>query len=218
MARNIERDEREANRRKDQLMKAGFSLFSRYGIEAISLQKVADAADVGAATMYKYYQTKAKLVIAISGKVWGDVWQEALKQSGADGFKNYTAYECIAFYADLIIRLYRERPELLKFSSNYKTFIRNEAVAEELLKEHLDVLEPERMLFHRLYEMAKIDGSMRTDISEEKLFTTVSITMLSVAERYAQGIVWADNHEDDHTQELIYLKEMMLMWLSAKKQ
>lgn len=57
MARNTERDEREATRRKEQLMKAGFKLFSENGIENVSLQKVADAADVGVATMYKYYQT-----------------------------------------------------------------------------------------------------------------------------------------------------------------
>ena len=31
MARNTERDEREATRRKEQLMKAGFKLFQRMG-------------------------------------------------------------------------------------------------------------------------------------------------------------------------------------------
>ena len=70
MPRNIERDEKEAMRRKEQLMEAGFRLFSQYGIENVSLQRVADAAEVGVATLYNYYQTKVKLVIAISGKIW----------------------------------------------------------------------------------------------------------------------------------------------------
>ena len=30
--------------------------------------------------------------------------------------------------------------------------------------------------------------------------------MLAVAERYAQGIVWADDHKADHTQELEFFK------------
>ena len=38
MPRNIERDEKEAMRRKEQLMEAGFRLFSQYGIENVSLQ------------------------------------------------------------------------------------------------------------------------------------------------------------------------------------
>jgi hypothetical protein len=36
--------------------------------------------------------------------------------------------------------------------------------------------------------------------------------MLAVAERYAQGIVWADDHKEDHTQELEFLKGMLLTW------
>ena len=48
--------------------------------ENVSLQRVADAAEVGVATLYNYYQTKVKLVIAISGKIWGDLWKEILKK------------------------------------------------------------------------------------------------------------------------------------------
>ena len=218
MARNTERDEREATRRKEQLMKAGFKLFSENGIENVSLQKVADAADVGVATMYKYYQTKVKLVVAISGKIWGDLWKSVLAQNGPDFFENFTAYEYIEFYLDMIIRLYREKPEMLRFSNNYKNF---NLPLKELKKEPLGEtpgtrLEPLRAMYHKLYEQAKVDHSIRTDLSEQELFTTVAIAMLAVAERYAQGIVWANDHKTDHTQELKYLKEMLLMWCKGK--
>ena len=73
MARNIARDEREAERRKKQLLEAGLDLFSRHGIEAISLQMVADTAEVGVATLYKYYQNKLNLVIAISEQTRRDL-------------------------------------------------------------------------------------------------------------------------------------------------
>ena len=63
MPRNIERDKREADRRKNQLIEAGFRLFSQNGIETVSLQKVADAANVSPATMYKYFLTKEKLLM-----------------------------------------------------------------------------------------------------------------------------------------------------------
>jgi hypothetical protein len=71
-------------------------------------------------------------------------------------------------------------------------------------------------MYHKLYEQAKVDHSIRTDLSEQELFTTVAIAMLAVAERYAQGIVWANDHKTDHTQELKYLKEMLLMWCKGK--
>ena len=218
MPRNAERDEREAARRKEQLMKAGFELFSQYGIENVSLQKVADTADVGVATMYKYYQTKVKLVVAISGKIWGSLWNQILEQNGRAFFEKFTAYEDIEFYLDTIIRLYQEQPEMLRFSNNYKNFLYHEKIEDEELKEHLDVLGPLRAMYHKLYEQAKIDHSIRTDISEQQLFTSVAIAMLAVAERYAQGIVWANDHKSDHTQELKYLKEMILTWCRGQSQ
>lgn len=128
MPRNIERDEKEAMRRKEQLMEAGFRLFSQYGIENVSLQRVADAAEVGVATLYNYYQTKVKLVIAISGKIWGALWKEVLEEKGPEIFESFTAYQYIEFYTDQIIRIYRERPEILRFSNNYKNFISREKV------------------------------------------------------------------------------------------
>lgn len=218
MARNIDRDNRDAERRKKQLIDTGFQLFSKNGIEMVSMQKVADEANVGATTMYKYFQTKENLLIAISAKVWGEVWQEALMNPVTNGFDGFTAYQGIEFYANLIISLYQNRPELLRFSSEYKTFInRHGNMADNQLKEHLDVLKPVQILFHQMYERAKVDGSVRVDIPEQELFTTVAITMLSVAERYSQGLVWADDHNDDHTRELIHLKEMLLMWCGKKK-
>ncbi len=40
---------------------------------------------------------------------------------------------------------------------------------------YLDVLKPMQLLFHGMYERAKVDGSIRTDIPEEEMFITSSI-------------------------------------------
>ena len=219
MARNIEKDRLEAERRRKQLLETGFRLFSEYGIENVTLQRVADEAGVGIATLYKYYLNKERLVIAISKNIWSGVWQRALGAHGADGLGELTAYEGIALYADAIIMIYREHPQFLRFSGEYKNFIRTikteEKHLKEELREHLDELEPMRQLFHRMYERARTDHSIRMDIPEQELFTTVTITMLSVAERYAQGLVWADDHREDQTQKLVYVKEMILAWCAG---
>lgn len=212
MPRNIEKDTREEARRRKQILLAGFKLFSEQGIETVSMNAVADAADVGSTTLFKYYQTKEKLVVPISGMVWGTVWQEVLAQVGLDRFQKLTAYELVQFYTDCLIRLYQEKPDLLRFSGNYKTFINRQHTKVEDLKEHLDPLKPVQMIFHQAYLRAQMDHSIRTDVAEDVLFTTVAIGMLAMAERYAQGIVWASRDEEDHIQELRIVQEMILTW------
>lgn len=164
MPRNIERDKREADRRKNQLIEAGFRLFSQNGIETVSLQKVADAANVSPATMYKYFLTKEKLLIAISAKVWDEVWQEALGDPGTNHFEHFTAYQGIEFYADRMIALYKNRPEVLRFSGEYKTYMnRRGNMEDKQLREHLDVLKPMQLLFHGILTRNTENSIQRID-------------------------------------------------------
>lgn len=216
MARNIERDERESMQRKKKLIEAGFQLFSSRGIENVSMQSVAELADVGPATMYNYYRTKVNLVVAISGYVWKSVWDAALGNGGMDALMKMNAYQLIENYTDMILELYKTRPEVLKFSGNYKTFVVREGAQKNQLEEHLSVLEPIGTLFHIKYEQAKEDLCINTEIPEQEMFTTVTLTMLGMAERYAQGIVWADNQQPDHLKELAHTKDMILLWVRGK--
>ena len=157
MPRNIERDKREADRRKNQLIEAGFRLFSQNGIETVSLQKVADAANVSPATMYKYFLTKEKLLIAISAKVWDEVWQEALGDPGTNHFEHFTAYQGIEFYADRMIALYKNRPEVLRFSGEYTV---------ESDTSEADLFDEEAATMRQLYNAAEADfeGDSSLDI------------------------------------------------------
>lgn len=217
MARNIERDEREASRRKKQLIEAGFKLFSTNGIDNVSMRAVAQRADVGPATMYNYYKTKANLLVAISGYIWKKVWDEMLSNVSMDKMMRMDAYQLIVQYTDTILRLYKTHPDILRFSGNYKTFIVREGVGGNQLEEHLSVLDPIGKLFHIKYGEAQTNQCIRTDIPEHEMFTTITLTMLGMAERYSEGIVWADNQKPDHIKELEYTKEMILLWVKAGK-
>ena len=164
MPRNIERDEKEAMRRKEQLMEAGFRLFSQYGIENVSLQRVADAAEVGVATLYNYYQTKVKLVIAISGKIWGDLWKEILEERDRRYLNHSRRISTLSF---IRTRSSGFTGNARKYSGSVitiKTLSPGRKSRGEALAEHLDVLKPAGALYHKFYEQARSDKSIRTDI------------------------------------------------------
>lgn len=187
MTRNPERDKLEADRRKAQLIEAGFELFALHGIESVSLSAVAERADVAASTMYKYFQNKASLAVAISGRIWSDVWATSRDQQGVGTLAQMNPYQLFEVYANTIIDLYLERPQVLRYSANYKTYIRRENVPEGMLGEHLDPLRPIAELFLGSCKTAATSTPVRTDVSPEKMFSFLALTMLTMAERYAQG-------------------------------
>lgn len=216
MTRNAERDKLEAERRKTQLIEAGFELFARYGIESVSLSAVAKKADVAASTMYKYFQNKASLAVAISARIWSDVWTTSREQQGADTLAQMDPYQLFEVYANTIIGLYLERPQILRYSANYKTYIRRENVPEGMLGEHLDPLRPIAELFLGSCKAAATGTPVRTDVSPEKMFSFLALTMLTMAERYAQGLVWTEVPEGAHADDLVQLKNLLLTWMKGE--
>lgn len=216
MTRNAERDKLEADRRKALLIEAGFELFARYGIESVSLSAVAKKADVAASTMYKYFQNKASLAVAISARIWSDVWTTSREQQGADTLAQMDPYQLFELYANTIIGLYLERPQILRYSANYKTYIRRENVPEGMLGEHLDPLRPIAELFLGSCKAAATGTPVRTDVSPEKMFSFLALTMLTMAERYAQGLVWTEVPEGAHADDLVQLKNLLLTWMKGE--
>ena len=57
--------ERQKTRRRTEILAAGKALFSRQGYSSTSMQAIAEAAEVGIATVYNYFGTKGSLLAEI---------------------------------------------------------------------------------------------------------------------------------------------------------
>ena len=208
--RNLEKDEIEMAARREAMLSEGFRLFAQKGIEAVSMQEVADACKVGVATLYRYYNTKLSLVIAIGVRQWEDygAYAKALREERhAD---DMTAAEDLSFYLDFFIDLYRNHKDLLRFNQNFNNYVQHEGASPEQLKPYMAAVGALGGFSHRIYEKGLRDGTIRTDMPEEKLFSATSHIMLAVAVRYAQGLLFSAGDETDRTEEFELLKRALL--------
>ena len=208
--RNLEKDELEMAARREAMLSAGFRLFAEKGIEPVSMQEVADACKVGVATLYRYYNTKLSLVIAIGVRQWEDygAWAKALrKERHAD---DMTAAEDLSFYLDFFIDLYQNHKDLLRFNQNFNNYVQHEGASPEQLKPYVAAVGALGLFSHKIYEKGLRDGTIRTDMGEEKLFAATSHIMLAVAVRYAQGLLFSAGDEADRTEEFELLKRALL--------
>ena len=207
--RNIEKDEMEMAARRELMLKKGFELFSKKGIEAVAMQEVANACSVGIATLYRYYNTKLALAIDIATRQWQDYIGHINKlrtKNNADGMSAAKEFD---FYLDFYIDLYKNHKNLLRFNQDFNNYVQHEKADAKQLKPYLESIGEVAALFHGVYEKGKTDGTLKTDLSEEKMFAATSHIMLAVAVRYAQGLLYSRN-EADRTEEFLLLKQMMM--------
>ena len=208
--RNAEKDEQEMTARREAMLAQGFRLFADRGIEAVSMQEVAKACGLGIATLYRYYNTKLALVIAIAVRQWNDYKEYISLQRKEKHVSEMTAAQELDFYLGFYIDLYREHKDLLCFNQNFNNYVQHEGATPEQLRPYVESINVLARLFDELYEKGRKDGTIRTDLSKERMFAFTSHIMLAVIVRYAQGLLFSGEDEADMTQEILLVKRMIL--------
>ncbi|MBE7009749.1 MAG: TetR/AcrR family transcriptional regulator [Ruminococcaceae bacterium] len=208
--RNVEKDEIEMAERRVRMLDAGFRAFAERGIEAVSMQDVADESGLGIATVYRYFNAKSALVVAIGARMWAQFYSEVEREYARCRGDQMSAAEELDFYLTSYVVLYRGHRDILRFNQNFNGYVRHEALSDEMLRDYYAAIEPFTQKFHRLYEKGLRDGTIRTDVPERTMFHTSMHIMLAVCGRYAQGVVVHSGEPEDLTRELMLLKRMIL--------
>ena len=196
--------------RRNTILREGFRLFEAKGIETTGMQEIANACHLGIATLYRYYKNKIDLVIDIGTRQWQEYFVDIQKKRSQRNVDRMTAAENLEFYLSFYIDLYTNHKDLLRFNSNFNSYVMHEGVSAEQLKPYLKAIGSIAVLFHELYEKGKKDGTIRTDMPEDKMFASTAHIMLAVAVRYAQGLLYSAENETDRNEEFNLLKKMIL--------
>ncbi len=203
--RNAEKDAKQIAENKRRILEGGFRLFAAYGIENITMPQIAEAGGVDRSSVYRYYPTKLDLVVAISANVWDIFTQQSYAQMEN---KPNTAAQRYAFMLESFLELYRNHRDILRFNQFFNVYIANERASSEQIAPFSRVIDGVESRFHDTYLQAKTDGTLRTDVPENEMFSTTLHLMLAAVTRYAVGLVYMGG--TDPEKELQALKEMLL--------
>ena len=196
--------------RRAVFLKKGFALFSRNCIEAVTLEDVAAASGHGIATLYRYFGHKSSFVAEIAAWKWDEFFKENRQRRRTPGFEGLTAYEMLDFYLESFLSLYKNHRDLLRFNQFVNIYIQSEDFRPEAAETYRGLMAPVVSMFHLMYERARQDKTVRTDIPENEMLSTTIHLMLAAVTRYAVGLVYQPEQGFDDIKELEALKELLL--------
>lgn len=175
---------------KKEIPETAFKMFAEHGIDSVTMQNIADTSHYAVASLYRYYGTKRNLVIQIAIQQWKAVAREVERAYEKLNGAGFTAYQELEFYLNSYIHLYREKKELLKFSSYFDQYIIRENPNKEEMQDYYQAFSFFDEFFHKRYMKAFEDHSIRTDIPEREVFFGMMYTMMSAASKFAYGSVY----------------------------
>lgn len=176
------------------------------------MQHIADAADVGVASVFRYYDNKTDLVIAISAYKWNNSLKKIEESRPVDYIKEIPAIERLKFTLDTYLKMYQNNKDLLKFNDNFNHYITHEHVDDKRLEPFTIAVNPMLDRLHWMYQKGKEDHTIRTDISENEFIRATAHSMMASCQHYAGGFIWGAEKDKNHdySPELMLLKEMIL--------
>lgn len=205
MSRSPERDAQKVATTKRKLLQAAFRLFADRTIEAVTMTEVAEAAGYSVATVYRYYKSKPVLVVETATRVWEQYLKENDRRFSAE---NRTAAQEYERYLEAFLDLYRNYRDLLRFNQFFNAYVLTADVSPEQMTPYMDLIRDLKQRFSKTYEKGKADGTLRTDVPEQEIFSATMHLMLAAVTRYAAGLVYVEG--SDPAQELELMKALMM--------
>ena len=212
--RQLERTQIYGKRRLE-IIQAAKAVFNVSGIENTKMTDIADKAELGVASVYRYFKTKPELVI----EVGIDYCREMVRKTCLS--ENFSEKSGIKQISELLDWLHTESvrtPEFFIYLQQFDFYFSNQDNRHPRLEE----FQTEAFkLFPHWFDAIKkgvADGTIRKDVSSFDVIALIMRSYTSLQQKVLtrNHILPIDNQIDRNTQ-LEILKEMIISYLSNTK-
>jgi len=174
--------EQQKLQRRQNIIKIAKDLFLEQGVQTIQMQDVATAADIGIATLFRYFPKKEYLMIAATNAIT----YEMATDIGQITEQTVTAYEKIEQILEYYIGITKD-PQL-RLAKYFESFDLYEKIAEESPEQYAEYLSARSKLASILLtvgEQGKQDGSLRSDV-DLNVFVMTMVQNFSRIKNYSR--------------------------------
>ena len=208
MGRSPESDAIRKAATNQRILESAYQVFTENTIESAIMTDVSKRAHLGVASVYRYYPTKPDLVLAVGAWAWERFYKTYVDRVSGEEIENRTGAEDFENYLESFLYLYREHSDMLRFNQYFNLYLRGENLSADEVNPYTEMIRTQAKRFSITYQKGKEDGTLRTDLSEEEMFSATMHLMLAVVTRYAVGLAYMEG--TDIEKELNLQKRMLM--------
>ncbi len=198
--------------REESIVYVAAELFLNNGIENVKMTDVAERAEVGVASLYRYFGTKDTLVIRAGALLWQDLDRLFGGVYEAADFHSCTGIERIERLFGVYRTLFREQPAFIRFVGEFDSYILRTRPGAEALREYEAGVLNFYPVFLHAYEAGLADGSVRSVGSPRLWYDSVCHAVMALSQKLLRGeILSSDGFADAAEPDL--LLDMALCYL-----
>lgn len=175
--------QRQKKQKRKRILESAISLFCEMGIEATKMEEIAVKANVGTATVYRYFLTKAELVIQSATLLWEKESRLYLKRLKQIDFDNAEGIKQVSILLHLFGELYHNNSLFLKFLQEFDLFVINNDITPERLKGYEETILSLKPYLTEALEKGMRDHTIELTATIEEIYFSITHTMLSLMQK-----------------------------------
>ncbi len=207
-----ERDELK-NARIERILLSAFSLFSHSGFDTIAMTDIAKAAEIGVASLYRYFATKDEIAIRTAIWAWESQKNLILPVLNDSGYYNKSGLEQLSEIIDLFCKLYQNEPDFFRYIYFFDAYVVCQKISAKRLKAYQVVIESVQEIIEAAIKKGLKDGSISPKFKgqEKQLYFSLMHTIFSAGQKLSlTGKMLQMDEINDSVQQLKLLGQLLL--------
>lgn len=179
-----EKDELKAAR-MNRILAAAFELFSVKGIDTIAMTDIAKKAEIGVASLYRYYSTKDEIAIRTVIWAWNKQKERIIPLLYDDNYENLKGIDQIHKIQNMFINLYETQSDFLRFIYFFDSFAVRTEIEKKRLADYEKVIGSVQEIIAKAINKGLEDGSVNSKYKNcgDILYFTLMHTLFSMTQK-----------------------------------
>ncbi len=174
--------EQQKQDRRNHIVLCALHVFEERGIDQSTMNEIADEAQVGVATIFRYFDNKKQLVIECAQRLWENEYN-FLNSYLVNDFDQLSGLKQLEHILSVFKVYYNKRPGIFRFLEQFDNFVANENIdlSELEVYEHR-VLELRQPILKAI-DKGRMDKSIRDDFDETLFYYTIAHQLISLVSK-----------------------------------
>lgn len=206
------------NQRKEEVIFAALEVFKKQGIESTKMTDIAEKAEVGVASVYRYFKTKPDLAVEVACRFWQEEISELYKYYTCEEFLNKNGITKVKEILEVFIKLYKEHTEFIRFSDEFDRYVVKEKISKEKLKVYEESIIDLKAIYVNAINAGKNDGTIREDLSSDQFYFSISHALMSLCQKLIlRGDVLKSDEYINGQEQIKMIIEMAVKYIKLEE-
>ncbi|MBO7673504.1 MAG: TetR/AcrR family transcriptional regulator [Atopobiaceae bacterium] len=193
-------------------------LFLRRGIEGVKMVEIAKEAEVGVATVYRHFSTKAHIAVLAATLLWRQFNEQLMRLVESDEFLRCNGFDRLHALLEAYCDAYVEHGDFVSFVDEFDHLVLEGQLNKSELDEYGAGIDSFYVVFEDAYRMGRADGSIVRELDFRPFYLSLAHALIGVAEKLRRGEIIPSDDFSMGLEEMHSLINMALWSLAGDAQ